>query len=136
MPHIEKWLGVAGALGGACAVIAGAMGAHLLQLEPGSLRAHQFDTAVNYLFVHAAVVLLGQWCRPAQARLWDVARATMMLGMVLFSGGLLLKIASGWSVPVIPAGGISLIAGWIIAAIAVAKSTQKGGQAATGQEEK
>ena len=135
MLQARKWLAVAGGVGGALAIVAGAVGAHALDLEPGTQGAHQYDTAVNYLLLHAIVVMLGHWCQPARRWLWDLARAAMLVGMVLFSGGLLLMIATGWRVPVIPAGGMSLIAGWLMAAVAVAQSTQEGGRRAAGKDQ-
>ena len=135
MLHMRKWLAVAGAVGGALAVVAGAVGAHALQLEPGSLRAYRYDTAVNYLLLHANIVLLGHWFGPTRRGLWDLARAVMLAGMVLFSGGLLLMIITGWRVPVVPLGGMGLIAGWLMAAVAVAQSPQEGGRRAAGKEE-
>ena len=133
MLHMRKWLGVGGALAGAAAVIAGAVGAHALQLEAGSVLARRYDTAVTYLLAHAVVVALGHWCRPRRAFWWDVARAVMLLGTVLFSGGLLVAVSTGWRVPFIPFGGMCLIAGWLVAAFAAASSTE-GGWTATEEE--
>ena len=120
-------------MAGAAAVIAGALGAHALQLEPGSALARRYDTAVTYLLVHAAVVSLGHWCRPHRALYWDLARAAMLLGAALFSGGLLTAVITGWRVPFIPMGGMCLIAGWLLAAFAAVRSTE-GGWTATDEE--
>ena len=120
--HMRKLLTLLGSLGCMVAVIAGAVGAHALHLEPGSMRAHNYDTAVIYLLVHGATVTLGGGL-PAGfgSRTWETSRFLMVLGMVLFSGGILV---SAWlelpkSLPVVPAGGMSLIAGWLLAAVAV-----------------
>lgn len=133
MLHMRKWVGVGGALAGAAAIVAGAVGAHVVPLEPGSALARRYDTAVIYLLIHALVVTLGHWCRPRHPRVWDAARVAMLLGAMLFSGGLLAAVVTGWRVPFIPAGGMCLIAGWLLAAMAVARSTE-GGWTATDEE--
>ena len=106
-----------GALGGALGVAAGAVGAHVVHLEPGSKPAHWFETGVLYLLVHAvAVVALGL---RVEGRRWQSALGLMLLGMVFFSGGLLASAALELPrpLPVIPWGGTAFIGAWILVAL-------------------
>lgn len=127
---MHKLLTVLGSLGCMVAVIAGAVGAHALHLEPGSARAHSYDTAVIYLLVHGAMVTLGGGLPAAfNSRVWEPSRALMVLGMLLFSGGILVStgLELAKSLPVVPAGGLSLIAGWLLATVAVCRWSNNSG---------
>lgn len=111
-------------MGGALGIAAGALGAHVLHLDAGTREAHLFDTAVNYLLVHAALVV-ALAVRPRSPG-WRAVMGLMLLGMACFSGGLLVQVATAHTVPVIPFGGMCLIAGWLVAAALCARrpSTQ------------
>jgi len=121
MLRMQNMVTVIGALAAGMAVLAGAVGAHVLHLEPGSARAHTYDTAVIYLLVHGAVVCVGGLVQGARPRLWFLARALMVLGMLLFSGGIFVYVGAGFDkpLPIIPMGGMSLMGGWLVAALAV-----------------
>ena len=121
MLRMQNMMTVIGALAAGMAVLAGAVGAHVLHLEPGSVRAHTYDIAVIYLLVHGAVVCLGGLVQVARPRLWFVARGLMVLGMLLFCGGIFIYVGAGFDkpLPIIPMGGMSLMGGWLVAAFAV-----------------
>ena len=109
-----RLLGALGALGGALGVISGAVGAHVLHLEAGTREARMFDTAVNYLLLHAVFVLAVAIA--TRERGWLVVMGLMLTGMLCFSGGLMVQVATGYKVPVIPFGGLCFIVGWLVAA--------------------
>ena len=119
MPHPQssRWiLAAAGALL-AAATILGALGAHALpaRLPPERLRV--FDTAVRYHFYHALGLLaVGLAARAIDSSLVRWAAALIIAGIVLFSGSL---YALSFGAPrglgiVTPAGGVLLIAAWIL----------------------
>jgi uncharacterized membrane protein YgdD (TMEM256/DUF423 family) len=115
------WAGVLGATG----VITGALGAHPIRpaLEAaGTLAA--WETACRFQLVHAAALLgFAGWLRSgpapcARAAAW--APRLWIAGTALFSGSIyaLALGAPRWLGPVTPVGGVALIAGWVLAALA------------------
>jgi uncharacterized membrane protein YgdD (TMEM256/DUF423 family) len=109
----------------ALGVMLGAMGAHLLraQLSPDELRI--YGTAVDYHFYNALGLLgIGAVARSLDAPLLDWAAALILAGVVLFSGSLY-GIAFGAPRAlgmITPIGGLAMIAGWIVFAIAAARN--------------
>lgn len=116
---------VLGAVLAALAVAAGAFGAHALaaRLTPEQLAT--WETAARYHMYHAlALVLLGvagaRWSSP----LMSVAGWLFAFGVGVF-GGTLYALALGgprWLGAITPLGGVALIAGWVVFAVAVARS--------------
>ena len=119
MSASTRLLGSLGALGGALGIAAGAVGAHVLHLQAGTREAHLFDTAVSYLLVHAVLVV--SLAVVTRTPGWRAVMGLMLLGMICFSGGLLVQVAAERPVPVIPFGGMCLIAGWLVAAALCAR---------------
>lgn len=74
------------------------------------------NTAALYLFGHGAVLaILG----PASLNsLGRSALYVLLLGVLLFSGSLAGGVLAGWSTRLAPAGGMSLMGGWVLLAIA------------------
>jgi uncharacterized membrane protein YgdD (TMEM256/DUF423 family) len=117
---VRIWLYVF-ALNGAAAVLFGAFAAHGLS---GRLDAHAlslFDIGARYHLMHAVAgflaALLMRGGAGAAARL---AAAAFLVGILLFSGSLYLLALTGahafaW---ITPLGGISLVAGWVLLALA------------------
>ncbi|MCC7120745.1 MAG: DUF423 domain-containing protein [Gammaproteobacteria bacterium] len=123
MRRMKNWeLFVAGS-GGVAGTIAGALGAHALALDPATPAGHSFQTAVNYLLLHA-VAMLGlaayRALQPRPVLPLTLAAVLFTAGMILFSGSLIIATAAGWPALKVsaPWGGCALIAGW--AAIAAA----------------
>lgn len=114
MNGLGRLLGALGAVGGGLGVAAGAVAAHVLRLEAGTRDAHLFDTAVNYLLLHAVLVVA--LAVTTRHRGWFVVMGLMLAGMVCFSGGLMVQVGTGNKVPLIPFGGLCFIAGWLVAA--------------------
>lgn len=111
------------ALLGGAAVVLGALGAHALAEElAGAGRDVAWQTAVSYLFWHvlagmAAVSLGEQWCTPRSLK---TVCALWIAGILLFSGSIfaLCLGAPGWLGPLTPLGGLVLIGGWLVLAVA------------------
>lgn len=108
-----------GALGGALAVVLGAVGGH--GLAAGSRAAELQNTASLYHFAHVfAIFVVGFLSKRAEApsKLLAMAGSLFTAGTVLFSGSLYLSALMGIAGSVVtPLGGLSLIAGWLVLAI-------------------
>lgn len=110
---------VIGAVLGGIGVMAGAFGAHGLQdvLEPKYLAI--FETAVRYQMYHA-LALVGIGLLPQACRSTALAGWSMVTGTIVFSGSLYTLALSGvdqWGA-VTPIGGMLLIVGWGVFAVA------------------
>lgn len=99
------------ALVGACAVLAGAFGAHALKarLAPDLLAI--WNTAAQYHLVHAVVLLALALRADSRCR---VPFALVLAGVSIFSGSLYALALSGLRSlgAVTPVGGLLLVAGW------------------------
>lgn len=115
----SKWITIA-AINGLMAVAAGAFAAHALRdrLTPSDLDA--FEVGARYQMYHALALLAVAWVvanRPS--RIATGAGVCMLLGIVLFSGSLYVLALTPLNVGLItPLGGLSLILGWVLLAIA------------------
>lgn len=120
--HDSRWILAAGGLLIAAATILGALGAHALQSRLAPDRLQVYDTAVRYHFYHALGLLaIGLAARTADSGLMRSSAILVIVGIVLFSGSL---YALTFGAPrilgvITPAGGVALIAGWILFAAAV-----------------
>jgi uncharacterized membrane protein YgdD (TMEM256/DUF423 family) len=106
---------ILGAIFAALAVAAGAFGAHALrsQLEPRMLEV--FETGVRYQMFHALALFAVAWVgQQAPSLAVQVAGWAFVLGIVLFSGSLLLMALTGVRAlgAVTPFGGIAFLLGW------------------------
>jgi uncharacterized membrane protein YgdD (TMEM256/DUF423 family) len=112
----------------ALATIFGALGTHALRarLSPDDMRL--YSTAVEYHFYNALGLLgIGAVVRTLDSRLLTWAAALVVGGVVLFCGSLY-AIAAGAPrtlgiVP--PFGGVALIAGWILFAVAMWRGRER-----------
>ena len=115
-----KWLYLA-AVNGLLAVAAGAFGAHFLKNRLSTSNLAAFEVAARYQMYHAlalfAVAGLAH-ARPTAAA--TAAAWCMLIGIVLFSGSLYGITLGGWRWlgPITPIGGLSLMAGWLLLAVA------------------
>ena len=124
MTPSARTLRVAAALMLALATIVGALGAHALKTRLTADRYEVLQTAVHYQFFHALGLLaLGVVAERENGVLLRRAGALLLLGMLLFSGSLYVLLAGAprWLGVVTPLGGVSLIAGWLLAALAFAR---------------
>ncbi|MFM8290371.1 MAG: DUF423 domain-containing protein [Planctomycetia bacterium] len=113
---------VAGPLLGGLAVAAGAFGAHgLKSLLEASGQAGNWETAARYALGHAlAIVVAGLWATLRPSRLVAAAGWCFLAGTAIFSGCLFALALSGVRIlgAVVPVGGLLLIAGWALLAVA------------------
>jgi uncharacterized membrane protein YgdD (TMEM256/DUF423 family) len=121
-----SWLTVFGALFGMFAVLLGAFGAHGLEGRVSAERLEAWTTAAYYLGWHATTLLaLGLAARPFESRravrlLAFAAGWCLGLGTVLFSGSLFTLVLTdqgAWGA-VTPIGGLLLVLGWALLALA------------------
>ena len=108
-----------GALAMALGVALGAVSAHATHGAAHPDAAHLLAAAVTYHLVHGlALVIEGAMARGSPSRWLLAAYALHALGIVLFCGGLWVLAMSGTSLgPIVPAGGVAFIAGWIALAV-------------------
>lgn len=98
---------------GFLAVVLGAFGAHgLHDLLEKNNAVEIWKTASTYHLVHAVVLLFAAACLPSLRLAWGL----IMAGIVLFSGSLYLLAVTGIQRlgAVTPAGGLCLLAGWLV----------------------
>lgn len=102
-------------------VAAGAFGAHGLRdrVTPDLLAA--WETGARYGFYHAVALLvlalaISRW----PGSLWAASGWLFVAGSILFSGSLFTLGLTGfrWLGAITPIGGVCLLAGWLVAAIA------------------
>ena len=111
---------------GLTGVALGAMGAHALKVtlvERGMTQA--WETAARYHLFHAVAALaVAAWVRAqpvggsSRSMFW--AARLWCLGTLLFSGSLYWLALGGpnWLGPITPVGGLALMGGWLLVAIA------------------
>ena len=116
-----RYLMVSAVCGG-LAVVIGAFGAHGLESLLSGEMAEVFETAVKYHFYHALAILAVAAGSSAlwRSRLCLWACRAWAIGILVFSGTLygLALTGIGWLGAITPIGGIALIAGWVLLALA------------------
>jgi len=119
---------IAGALSGGCAVAAGAFGAHGLKaMLAASGQTENWETASRYAVFHALAILatglLARLPAPPPHGLLRAATACLLVGMLIFSGCLATLAVTGIKMlgAIVPIGGVLLIAGWALLALAASK---------------
>lgn len=123
---LSRLLLIIGALVAAVGVGLGAIGSHALpgQLEAKGFEAakiekrlEQYETGVRYHLLHAlAITIIG--LSSLRGRLPSLAAWLMLVGIVLFSGGIYgIVFAEAPTHGLVPFGGVSFIVGWILLAV-------------------
>jgi uncharacterized membrane protein YgdD (TMEM256/DUF423 family) len=105
----------------AVATVVGAMGAHTLKGHLAADRYAVLQTAVLYQFIHAlGLLLIGALLARRADRLLRMAADLLLAGVLLFSGSLYLLLAGAPPAfgVLTPVGGLCLIGGWCLAALA------------------
>jgi uncharacterized membrane protein YgdD (TMEM256/DUF423 family) len=115
----DRLLFTAAAAFGFVGVTAGAFGSHALkkQLTPEMLAV--YGTATQYLMYHVVAILAAAWAWARwQQRVFVVAGAFFITGMLLFSGSLYALALTGtrWLGAITPVGGLCLLVGWMLMA--------------------
>jgi uncharacterized membrane protein YgdD (TMEM256/DUF423 family) len=117
----RRTLAIAGALI-ALATAFGAFGAHALKAHLQADRLQVYETAVRYHFLHSLGLLaIGILLRSIDGELLRWSATLVLTGIILFSGSLYLLTfgAPRFLGAITPIGGLALIAGWSLFAIAV-----------------
>ncbi|HZO24333.1 MAG TPA: DUF423 domain-containing protein [Steroidobacteraceae bacterium] len=121
-----RWPLVAAGFLLAAATALGAMGAHALKSQLSPERLAIYDTAVRYHFLHALGLLaIGILLRTLDSDLLRWSAIAIVAGIVLFSGSLYLLTfgLDPGSARIVglatPLGGLLLIAGWVVFAVAM-----------------
>lgn len=112
------------ACAGGLAVIMGAFGSHALSSVLSERHMHAYETAVQYQFYHAfAILLVCGLSHRLAPRLNNIALWCFIIGTCLFSGSLYLLtlLNATWLGPITPLGGLALIIGWLVFALAAVK---------------
>jgi len=113
---------VAGCVLLALATIVGAFAAHVLKARLSVDYYAALQTAVLYQFINAlGLLVLGVLAERRPSRTLAVAMSLLFGGIVLFCGSLYLVLggAPRWLGVLTPLGGAALIAGWLVAAVAL-----------------
>ncbi len=118
---------VAGAVLMAVATVVGAFGAHALKERLAPDRYVVLQTAVLYQFIHALGLLaLGTLAARHDSRALRIAGDLLLAGVLLFSGSLYLLLcgAPHFLGVLTPVGGLFLMGGWCVAAVALLRAPQ------------
>lgn len=111
------------ALSGALGVTLGAFGAHALRNRLDARDLEIYETAVRYQMYHAFALAFAAWLLARNAPYAPAAAWSILGGMIVFSGSLYLLVLTGqrWLGAITPIGGIALIAGWLLMALAATR---------------
>ncbi len=126
MPMSARIFLLLGSMGMLLAVAMGAFGAHALKKTLTADLLAVYQTAVNYHVYHAlgllAVGFLALHLPESALLRW--AGILLAVGVLLFSGSLYVLSLSGirWLGAITPFGGVALIAGWLLLAVAVVRT--------------
>lgn len=120
----KKWI-IVGAITAMLGVMVGAFGAHALRpiLEANG-RLETFETAVKYHFYHAlGLLIIGILGNMIQDKWLEYAGIAMFGGMIIFSGSLYLLCLTNITIlgAITPIGGVGMIVGWALVAVAAAR---------------
>jgi uncharacterized membrane protein YgdD (TMEM256/DUF423 family) len=119
---MRLWIALA-AITGFLAVAFGAFGAHGLKNTLSPERLGWIDTATRYAFWHAlailAVAIMFQLQRGMPLWSLEIAAWSFVVGIVLFSGGLIVMALADWRGlgAIVPIGGVAFLIGWASIAI-------------------
>ena len=118
---MDRFFFAAGALLGCVGVAAGAFGAHALQTRLAADRLTLFELAARYQMIHALALLAAAWAAQRwPSQLVNFGGWLLLVGVLIFCGTI---YALAFGAPrflgaVTPLGGVSLIAGWLLLAVA------------------
>jgi uncharacterized membrane protein YgdD (TMEM256/DUF423 family) len=116
MDRKNLWL-IIGAINGAFAVLAGAYGAHIIDVgHPDSALLLTFQKAVRYQMYHAfALVIVALLARTIELKMVDISGWLFLIGIILFSGSLYVIVFTGFQAIefLAPIGGFAFTFGWL-----------------------
>ncbi len=108
----------------AAGIAAGAFGAHSLRTALDARSLELWATAARYLdLAGLGLLAIGLAADRRPGRGWGLAGSLVLLGVLVFSGtvGALALSAPRWLGAVTPAGGVLLILGFVVAALAAGR---------------
>jgi uncharacterized membrane protein YgdD (TMEM256/DUF423 family) len=118
---MDRFFFAVGALLGCLGVAAGAFGAHALESRLASDRLELFELAARYQMIHALALIAAAWA----AQRWPSSIVNaggwlLLVGVLIFCGTI---YALAFGAPrilgaVTPIGGLSLLVGWLLLAVA------------------
>ena len=117
---MSRFFLIAGAVLGALAVAAGAFGAHALEARLAPDRLNQWELAARYQMYHALALVAVGLAGERIGNSVNTAGWFFVVGTVIFCGTVY-ALALGsprWFGAITPFGGVSLIIGWIMLAVA------------------
>lgn len=123
---LQKQFIQSGAAFAAIAVVAGALGSHLLANTLGETDKNTYEIAVRYQLIHSlALISLGLGLRRINDNIAKFCFAFFVIGIILFSGSLFAMSTSvvwahariKWLGAVAPFGGASFVAAWMLLAL-------------------
>jgi uncharacterized membrane protein YgdD (TMEM256/DUF423 family) len=122
---LDKTFFALGALLGCLGVAAGAFGAHALEARLSAEQMEWFELAARYQMIHALALIAAAWA----AQRWPSGMVNaggwlLLVGVLIFCGTL---YAMAFGAPrilgaVTPIGGLSLIVGWLLLAVAALRA--------------
>ena len=117
MNGAARAVALAAALLALSAVILAAMGSHLFDMKG---MQGIWSTASNiHLFNAAALTGLAALLANMQSRPLQWAAWLIVVGTVIFCGSIYFHVITGYTIPrVTPSGGLLMMAGWLLAALA------------------
>lgn len=118
--HLTRHLYAAAAALAFLGVAFGAFGAHALRARLSPELLAVFETGVRYQMYHAFAMFAAAWAWARwPRRIFGMAGALFLAGIVVFSGSLYLLALTGlrWLGAVTPVGGLAFLAGWVMLAI-------------------
>jgi uncharacterized membrane protein YgdD (TMEM256/DUF423 family) len=112
-----RQVALAGALLCLSAVILAAMGSHVFDMN-GLQASWQIATLIH-LFSAAALIGLAACMSRLESRLLKWGAWLIVTGSVIFCGSIYLHVITGHTLPAVtPSGGMLMIAGWLLTALA------------------
>ena len=113
-PPSQRGIASIAALSGLLAVILAAAGSHVLEQQDAELQKLWAIALQIHMFHTVALLGIAALIQPDSPRLMPWSGILMMLGVLLFSGSLYLRVSGILSVPgpVTPMGGLLLMAAW------------------------
>ena len=112
---MDRTLYLCAAVAGFTGVALGAFGAHALKGNVSPELLNAFESGARYQMYHAFALCAAAWGSARwQGRLFGVAGALFVAGIVLFSGSLYLLVVTGtrWLGMITPIGGLAFLGGW------------------------
>ena len=116
MSASARYLGLAGALLALTGLVLAAMGSHLFDMN-GMQDLWRTASGIH-LFSAAGLLGLAAWLAGADSFPLKWGAWLIVIGTVVFSGSIYLHVITGHTLPAVtPAGGMLMMAGWLIAAL-------------------